>query len=242
LRKLVWSDGFDYTGTPDPSKWTLQTGGHGWGNNEPQFYTDRTTPDQANAWVSDGKLAVRLRREDYCGKPYTSARLSSNFAWQYGRLDVSAKLPGGLGTWPAIWMLGSSVRSGTGWPDCGEIDVMEHVGRAQDIVHFSLHSGLYNHKNDTHLTQTRLFPGVSEGFHCYSLDWEEDRLTFLFDGEKAAEWRKGDGGRGADIAAWPFNAPFFLIINLAFGGNFGGDPDDNCLPQDLEIQYVRVAQ
>jgi beta-glucanase (GH16 family) len=119
---------------------------------------------------------------------------------------------------------------------------MEHVGRMQDVIHFSLHSKLYNHKDNAHLTQTRAFPGVSEGFHLYSIDWEEDRIAFLFDGEVAAEWRNGGDGRDPGPDGWPFNAPFFLLLNVAFGGNFGGPPDEGCLPQTMEIKYVRVYQ
>jgi len=240
-QKLVWADEFDYEGPPDLTKWAYQTGGHGWGNNELQYYTSRTAPEDANAYVSGGRLKISLRREEFRGREYTSARIISLASWQYGRLDISARLPAGGGTWPAIWMLGSSI-SELDWPACGEIDIMEHVGRSQDVVHFSLHSKLYNHMEDTHLTKTCLYPGVSDGFHLYSVDWEQDRVCFLFDGKKAAVWRNGEGGRAAGPDGWPFNAPFFLIMNVAFGGFFGGAHDDSCLPQAMEIEYVRVYQ
>ncbi len=241
MKKLIWSDEFDRDGTPDPEKWTIQTGGHGFGNNEQQYYTDRVAPGEANAFVKDGKLTLELRREPYEGREYTSARLNSRAAWQYGRIDVSAKLPSGAGTWPAIWMLGEN-RKTTRWPHCGEIDIMEHVGRTQNTVHFSLHTGLYNHKIKTHLTETRSFPGVSDEFHLYSLNWKEDEIAFLFDGGEVVSWHKGQDGRDNSPDGWPFNAPFFLIINLAYGGGFGGPPDDACLPQRLVIDYVRVYQ
>ncbi len=239
MKKMIWSDEFDRDGIPDPKIWEFQTGGHGFGNDELQYYTDRTAPGEANAFVKDGKLTLELRREPYGGRIYTSARLNSRASWQYGRIDVFAKLPSGAGTWPAIWMLGEN-RKPAGWPHCGEIDIMEHIGRMQNTVHFSVHTGLYNHRSKTHLTETRRFPGVSEGFHLYSLDWKENEIAFLFDGEKVVSWHKGQDGRDKGVGGWPFNAPFFLILNLACGGGFGGSPDDTCLPQSLVIDYVRV--
>ncbi|MDR0292839.1 MAG: glycoside hydrolase family 16 protein [Oscillospiraceae bacterium] len=239
MPSLLWGDEFTYEGPPDPEKWSFQTGGHGWGNRELQYHTGRTDPETANAWVSGGRLAIRLRREDFGDCRYTSARLNSRFSWQYGRLEVSAKLPSGAGTWPAVWMLGSGIRE-SGWPACGEIDVMEHVGRRQDDILFSLHSKRYNHVIGTHLTEARRFGGVSDSFHLYGVDWKEDEIAFLFDGETAVIWRNGDGGRERDVSGWPFNAPFFLLLNLAFGGGLGGEPDEGCLPQSMEIESVRI--
>ena len=237
----VWADEFNYEGPPDPAKWVLESGGHGWGNRELQYYTDRADAGDANAYVKGGKLIITVRREDFGGLKYTSARMHSLASWKYGRLDVSAKLPSGNGTWPAIWMLGDAYRE-VDWPACGEIDVMEHVGRRQNILGFSLHSKLHNHRNKSYLTQSLLYPGVSDGFHVYTLDWEEDRISILIDGMKAVEWRNGDGGRDTGPDAWPFNAPFFLILNLAYGGVLGGPPDENRLPLSMEIEYVRVYQ
>jgi len=239
MSKLIWSDEFDYEGPPDAAKWRLESGGHGWGNEELQFYTDRADSDTANAWVSDGKLHIRLRCEDYDGRKYTSARLNSKASWQYGRIDVSAKLPKGSGTWPAIWMLGDTIHE-RGWPSCGEIDIMEHVGRTQDIVHFSLHSGKYNHALDTHLTFTKKFTRVSDTFNVYSIDWKKDKISFLFNDEVFVEWHKRADEADGDTEGWPFNAPFYMLLNVAYGGTFGGAQDDACLPQSMEIEYVRV--
>jgi beta-glucanase (GH16 family) len=239
-RAVIWSDEFEADGMPDPGKWALQTGGHGFGNGELQFYTDRAG-DRANAAVRGGKLRITLRKEDFGGNSRTSARMVSKAVWQYGRIDVSAKLPSGKGTWPAIWMLGENRRE-AGWPQCGEIDIMEHTGRAQDDIHVSLHTGLYNHKIKKHLTQVTTRPGVSEGFHLYSVDWREDEIAFLFDGGEVIRWHKGQDGRDTGPGGWPFNQPFCLILNLAYGGGFGGEPDDSCLPQTFEIEYVRVYQ
>ncbi|MDR1692242.1 MAG: glycoside hydrolase family 16 protein [Oscillospiraceae bacterium] len=237
---VIWSDEFRKDGPPDPEKWTLQTGGHGFGNGELQFYTDRAGSG-ANAAVKDEKLRITLRKEAFQGNGYTSARMFSKASWQYGRIDVSAKLPRGAGTWPAIWMLGEN-RKEVGWPQCGEIDIMEHVGRTQDVIHVSLHTGLYNHKIKKHLTQVSARPGVSEAFHLYSIDWRKDEIAFLFDGEEVTRWVKGQDGRDTGTGGWPFNQPFFMILNLAYGGGFGGVPDDACLPQTFEIEYVRVYQ
>jgi beta-glucanase (GH16 family) len=237
--KLIWYDDFNYEGPPDPGKWRLETGGHGWGNRELQYYTDRREPEDANAYVTGGRLVIALRREPFGGCDYTSARLNSRASWRYGRIEVMAKLPSGAGTWPAIWMLGEGIGQ-TGWPLCGEIDIMEHVGRDPDRVYFSLHSKLYNHALRTHLTQTRVLPGVSEGFHQYAVDWKEDAVTFLFDDEAVAQWRNGEAGRVSTADGWPFNAPFYLLLNVACGGGFGGPPDGLCLPQTMEVQYVRV--
>ena len=143
----VWSDEFDTPGLPDPAKWSYDVGGHGWGNRELQFYTEGR---RENARVEDGRLIIEARREDWEGRPYTSARLNSKASWTYGRIDVRAKLPRGRGTWPAIWMLPVRGEYGKGgWPDNGEVDIMEHVGFDPGVVHGTIHSRAYNHVDRT---------------------------------------------------------------------------------------------
>ena len=160
---LVWSDEFDTPGLPDSAKWTYETGGNGWGNRELQFYTNGR-PE--NARVENGLLIVEARREDFQGRPYTSARLNSRAAWLYSRIEVRAKLPRGRGTWPAIWMLPvRGVYAKGGWPDNGEIDVMEHVGFDPGVVHATVHTGAYNHVQRTQRGAETIVADAQDVFH-----------------------------------------------------------------------------
>lgn len=236
-KTLIWSDEFDYEGAPDPGKWSFQTGAHGWGNGEVQAYTDRTDPENANAWVSGGKLKITLRPENYEGKDaFTSARINTcgKFSFTYGRVEIRAKLPKGGGTWPAVWMMPESIRAGDKWPHCGEIDIIEHTGSAQDEIFMSLHTGKQNHVIGNQLTKTVMVDGVSDDFHDYALDWTEDGISYEIDGVQMAVFRR------SEALDYPFDKPFFLIANLAFGGGFGGKIDPSCLPAVLELDYIRV--
>ena len=247
LRELtwqpVWSDEFDTPGLPDPAKWSYDVGGHGWGNRELQFYTDAR---RENARVEDGMLIIEARREDWQGRPYTSARLSSRAAWAYGRIEVRAKLPRGRGTWPAIWMLpvrGEYAKGG--WPDNGEIDIMEHVGFNPGVVHGTIHSRAYNHVDRTQRGATTMVADAQDAFHVYRVMWTRqsivvsvDNVTyFSFANERLtnpeADWRQ-----------WPFDKDFRILLNVAVGGSWGGQKgvDERIWPQRLEIDYVRVFQ
>ncbi|HEY1112782.1 MAG TPA: glycoside hydrolase family 16 protein, partial [Chitinophagaceae bacterium] len=234
-RTLVWSDEFNYTGLPDSTKWNYDTGGHGWGNNELQFYTARRAE---NARVENGMLTIEARKEDWQGSKYTSARLITKGKgdWQYGRLEVRARLPKGIGTWPAIWMLAST--EPLVWPDDGEIDIMEHVGWNHGYVHASIHSKAYNHVAGTQKTDTIIVPDVSEAFHLYALDWTADSIKVSMD--DSTYFRFANEGRGKD--AWPFSQPFHLLLNIAVGGNWGAvkGVDESIWPQKMEVDYVRV--
>jgi len=233
----IWSDEFDYEGKPDPSKWGYDIGGHGWGNNELQYYTDRID----NASVSGGILTITAKKENMEGKEYTSARLISKNKgdWLYGRVEVKAKLPSGRGTWPAIWMLPTDWAYG-GWPKSGEIDIMEHVGYDQDRVHITVHTEAYNHSIGTQVGKNRVVQGVSTDFHLYRIDWTpewikgyiDNILLFTFPNEK-----KGP-------ATWPFDKRFHLLMNIAVGGNWGGvqGVDPEIFPASMEIDYVRVYE
>ncbi|MGL4336691.1 MAG: glycoside hydrolase family 16 protein [Turicibacter sp.] len=235
--KLVWSDEFDYTGTPDLTKWNFDVGGSGFGNNEDQYYTNSNS---SNAIVQDGKLIITARKEQVGNRMYSSAKLMTyqRESWCYGKFEIRAKMPKGKGMWPAIWMLPDTINEGQEkWPRCGEIDIMENVGKVPDVVHFSLHSEHHNHIQNTQFTSVIKVPELSEKFFTYGLVWTEDKIEFYLDDELQYSVLKEDHAKG-----WPFNKPFYLILNLAVGGNWGGAIDDSIFPQTLEVEYVRVYQ
>jgi len=235
---LVWEDDFEYTGLPDTSKWSYDVGGHGWGNNELQYYTNER---EENARVEDGKLIIEARKEAYSGNDYTSARLVSRNKgdWTYGRIEARAKLPKGKGTWPAIWMLPTEWIYGDGdWPDVGEIDIMEHVGWDEGVIHGTIHTHDFNHMDGTQQSGQITIPDAVDAFHVYAIEWTEDKIEWYVDDEKYFTYENnGDGW-----SAWPFDHPFHLILNIAVGGDWGGSEGvaDTIFPQKMEIDYVRV--
>jgi beta-glucanase (GH16 family) len=243
--RLVWSDEFNYSGLPDPTKWGYDVGGHGWGNKELQNYTARR---KENARVAGGRLIIEARRDGSKSNMYTSVRLVSKGKgdWTYGRFEVRAKLPSGRGTWPAIWMLPTLKSYGNGgWPDNGEIDIMEHVGFDPDVVHGSVHTKAYYHSIGTQKTAKIPVPTSRTGFNVYAVEWTpqkirwyiNDRHYFTFKNERLTD-------RAADYKQWPFDKPFHLILNVAVGGTWGGTQgiDDSIWPQRMEVDYVRVYQ
>lgn len=235
--KLVWSDEFNYKGLPDSAKWNYDVGGRGWGNNELQFYTDRRLE---NARVENGKLVIEARKEKWENREYTSARLITKGKgdWKYGRIEVRAKLPKGVGTWPAIWMLGT--RQPFAWPDDGEIDIMEHVGFNQGTIHGSVHTKKYNHVINTQKTATTLVADCSEKFHDYAVEWNADSVMVGIDNHVYFSFKNEHSG----YDAWPFDNPMHLLLNIAVGGNWGGQKgvDEKIWPVRMEIDYVRVYQ
>lgn len=230
---LIWSDEFDYNGAPDPSKWGYDLGGGGWGNNEAEYYTNRTE----NAVVENGVLKITAQKEDYEGASYTSARLNTKgkFNFKYGKIEVRAKLPEGGGTWPAIWMLGSNVET-AGWPACGEIDIMEEVGNDPGRIHSSLHTPS-SHGATTN-TATKIVPDFSTEFHVYSAEWSANKIQFAVDGTVFYTYNPAE----KNASTWPFDSNQFIILNLAMGGNFGGDIDPEFTTGTMEVDYVRVYQ
>ena len=233
--KLVWSDEFDRPGQPDPAKWGYEKGLVR--NNEKQYYTDNR---RENARVEDGKLVIEARKEPMKGGEFTAASLisKSHGEWTYGRIEVSAKLPSARGTWPAIWMLPNDI-SKIRWPLCGEIDIMEHVGHDPGKIHGTLHSGTYNHTKGTQRSGTLMVATFGSAFHTYSMDWSADRIVMHIDGKTYATFDKKPGDTAAE---WPFNKPFYLILNLAIGGAWGGQKgiDTTAFPQRMEVDFVRV--
>lgn len=230
-----WVDEFNYAGAPSPEKWGYDIGGDGWGNNELQYYTNSTN----NAVVGNGILTITARKESLNGREYTSARLISKNKgdFLYGRFEIKAKLPTGKGTWPAIWMLPTDWAYGA-WPKSGEIDIMEHVGYDQDKIHQSVHTESFNHSIGTQKTATKVVPGVSTDFHVYRLDWTPYSIRGYLDGVQMFQFI--NDGKG--YASWPFDKRFHILLNIAFGGNWGGAQgiDPNVLPQQMEVDYVRV--
>ncbi|MEJ7588928.1 MAG: family 16 glycosylhydrolase [Ferruginibacter sp.] len=224
---LFWSEEFNIDGPPDSTKWGYDLGAGGWGNNELEYYTNR----RENSIVQGGVLKINAIRENFNNSPYTSARLLSKgkFAFTYGKVEVKAKLPAGVGTWPAIWMLGSNAET-AGWPACGEIDIMEHVGKWLNRIYGTLHyPGRSGGNADG---STRVVDGVTTAFHIYTLDWTADSIKIYVDG-----LLNHSVNNSRNI---PFNHDFFLILNVAMGGGFGGDVDPSFTRATMEIDYIRV--
>lgn len=243
--QLVWSDEFEHTGLPDPSKWSYDVGGHGWGNKELQNYTDRR---KENARVENGVLIIEARRDGSENQPYTSARLVSKRKgdWTYGRFEVRAKLPSGRGTWPAIWMLPTQRSYGAGyWPDNGEIDVMEHVGSDPDVIHGSAHTKAYHHSINTQKSGKIKLESARSAFNVYAVEWTPEEIRWYANGREFFKFRNERlSNPAADYKQWPFDKPFHLLLNVAVGGTWGGahGVDESIWPQRMEVDYVRVYQ
>jgi glucosylceramidase len=239
--ELVWNDEFGYVGLPDPEKWNYDVGGHGWGNNELQYYTD-----DGNASANGEVLTIEARAQIKNGKEYTSARLvtKNKGDWLYGKIEVRAKLPGGRGTWPAIWMLPTDWDYGD-WPASGEIDIMEHVGYDPNKVHATVHTGAYNHTKGTQLGNGGVVVDQAVGgFHTYGIEWLPDKILFFIDGEQVYEYNPSGIVVSPTYQEWPFDRRHHILINIALGGDWGGAQgfDPEMLPAAMEVDYVRVYQ
>lgn len=236
--QLAWSDEFNYNGLPDSSKWNYDVGGDGWGNNELQYYTPA---DTLNAMVKNGKLYITALKQQRGKNSWTSARLvtKNKGDWQYGRMEISAKLPSGRGMWPAIWMLPTDWVYG-GWPESGEIDIMEHVGFNPDTVFSSVHTKSFNHITGTQKTKGVKITDPYNTFHVYAAEWFEDRVDFYLDDTFIFSFK--NTGKGWE--EWPFGKRFHLILNIAVGGNWGGMKgiDEQLNKGVMEVDYVRVYQ
>lgn len=235
--RLVWNDEFDdkTTDSPDESKWFYETGNNGWGNDEIQNYIHGKKDGISCAEVKNGILKIIAQK---IGDEVCSVRLNSKESWKYGYFEARLKLPKGKGTWPAFWMMPSNF---TKWPDDGEIDIMEEVGYKPDYVSSSIHTKSYNHIKGTQKTNEVLVSGSQNEFHVYALEWTEEYIKTFVDGKEIFHYGNDEKGN-AD--SWPFNAPFYIKLNLAWGGNWGGAKgvDENALPAIYEIDYVRVFQ
>ena len=244
---IVWQDEFNGAANtpPDPSKWRYDIGGHGWGNNELQYYTSSVSNAAHNG---QGQMVITARRENpanyqchYGRCQYTSARLltQGRYANTYGRYEARIKIPRGQGMWPAFWMIGDNFGS-VGWPASGEIDIMENIGREPNTVHGSLHAPGYSGANSV-TAAYNLSGGAAftDAYHTFRVDWEPNAITFFVDGVSYARLTPADT-RGN---AWIFDHPFFLILNVAVGGYWPGEPDGSTMfPQQMLIDWVRVSQ
>jgi beta-glucanase (GH16 family) len=228
----VWTDEFSINGAPDPSKWTFETGGNGWGNNELEYYTNGN-----NAVIDNDVLKIVAKKESQGGRNYTSSRMitKNKGDWTYGRFEIKARIPKGIGTWPAIWLLATDNVYG-GWPNSGEIDIMEHVGFDLNKIHFTVHNKTYNGGNGK--GAEKLVSTATDSFHVYRCDWTPAGIRGFIDGEQYFEYSNSNAG----IATWPYNQNFFMILNIAVGGNWGGQQgvDDTSFPATMEIDYIKV--
>lgn len=242
--KLVWSDEFSGPdgSSPDSSKWTYDIGGNGWGNSELEYYTNR----KQNAQLLGGNLVITAQKETYAGadgvtRGYTSGRLKTEgfFTEAYGRFEARIKIPAGQGMWPAFWMLGNNIET-IQWPKCGEIDIMENIGKEPSAVHGSLH-GPSTAASTSDTTATFTLPAgqtFASDFHIYAVEWEPGAVRFYVDSNlystvNASEWPAG--------GTWVFDHPFFILLNVAVGGNWPGSPDSTTVfPQQMLVDYVRV--
>lgn len=240
---LVWSDDFEESEL-DSTKWDFQTGTgeqfglNGWGNNELQYYTEGTH----NTSIENGILAIEARIEEYESMNYTSAKLlTQNKAdWLYGKFEIRAKVPETQSVWPAIWMLPAKSHYG-GWPRSGEIDIMELLGHQPDTVYGTAHYGNSSDDKGHNSKPITLNNGAdfSDDFHSYEVEWTPDTLRWKLDGDLYHTLAKSD----LEPFNWPFDQPFYLILNVAIGGNWPGNPDETTrLPQRMEVDYVRVYQ
>lgn len=234
--EMVWSDEFDYTGLPDSSRWSFDVGGHGWGNQELQHYTDG---NPENAHVENGMLTITALKKKTGDNNYSSARLitKNKGDWLYGRIEVAAKIPTGRGIWPAIWMLPTDWEYG-GWPKSGEIDIMENVGYDPFRIHFNVHTEAYNHSIGTNKGASIELDDPHNTFNVYAIEWNETQIKFLANSELIFTFKNGDNG----YKVWPFDKRFHLLLNIAVGGSWGGlqGVDEDIFPQQMIVDYVRV--
>ena len=237
---LIWQDEFDGHGHVDSTRWSYEVGGHGWGNEELQFYTQQRLK---NARQENGRLIIEAHKESYQGSEYTSARLTSKNKgdWVHGRMEIRAKLPEGEGTWPAIWMLPTEwIYGDGGWPDNGEIDIMEHVGYDPGVIHGTIHTDAYNHMEGTQRSDTIEVPDVTEAFHLYAIEWTSSAIKWYVDDQLYFTYEND----GSGWETWPFDHPFHMLLNIAIGGTWGGveGVDNTIFPVSMEVDYVRVYQ
>ena len=242
--QLVWFDEFD-TPQLNTTKWNIEIGGGGWGNQEKQYYTNRSD----NLRIEDGALIIQAKKEVYSTNNYTSARINTKnkAAFKYGRIEARISMPAGKGTWPAFWLLGANIDTSR-WPLCGEVDIVEHIGSQPTLVSHAVHTYEKNGTKGNNWVVKKYFDNVENNYHIYAIEWEEkanegdDCISFYFDGTKTTTlWEPHVNSTNQ---VWPFNQNFFVILNLAIGGNMGGTIDDAAFgnPVIMKVDYIRVYQ
>ncbi len=231
-KKLVWEEQFNAKEL-DLNNWNVELGDGcpncGWGNNERQLYTNE------NQKLKNGFLVITAKKED---EKYTSSRITTKGKkeFQYGYFEARAKLPVGAGIWPAFWMLGANIDK-VGWPKCGEIDILEYVGKEPHTVFTSLHT--QDSHGNTINTKKTVIETIEQGFHLYAIDWNSDKIDFYVDNQLVYRFQPDNKTE----AVWPYNQPFYFLVNMAIGGNFGGPAvDDSIFPQEFKIDYIKVYQ
>jgi len=237
--KLVWHDEFN-TGTVLSSDWTHEVQSSGWVNNELQNYVDGNIDGNRVTEIKDGKLQIHCFK--YNGKIY-SGRVYANVGtgWKYGYFEANIKLPKGKGTWPAFWMMPANNNYSTNpWPGCGELDIMEEVGYNPNVIYSTIHCTKYNNGGSAIESGNKKIDTAESDFHLYAMKWTSSEIIFYVDGETILTYKND----GTGVSAWPFNNPFYVILNLAYGGNWGGAQgvDYSALPLTMEVDYVRVFQ
>ena len=235
--EMVWNDEFAGSAI-DPAKWGYDIGGSGWGNNELEYYTSSSE----NAYLNNGNLVIEAKRQSQGGRDYTSARMltKGKQSFRYGRIDVSAKLPKGQGIWPAIWMLGADIDQNN-WPKCGEIDIMELRGQEPNKILTTMHFPKTDGTREFKGSPDQVLPSgnFSDAFHTFSVVRSKDQMRFFLDGKQYYTFTPSDVNGGG----YPFNNPFFMILNVAVGGDFLGNPNASTVfPQKMEVDYVRYYQ
>lgn len=234
--KTIFLEDFKQNGPINQDHWNVQVGTK-WANNESQCYVD----SEKNGYIKEGKLhlVATLNPESEC--KYQSARLNTKgkLEYQYGRLTIRAKMPKGRGAWPALWLMGNTSQNPVRWPLCGEIDLVEFAGNKPGIITCAIHTESYNHRIKTDKGTSISVPDASDAFHDYTLDWTKDSLSFQIDGK---EFFRVDKNENDTIKEWPFDQPYYLIINLAVGGWYGGKIVDEDLPYHLEIESIKIEQ
>ena len=234
---LVWHDEFEEGTTLDPAHWTHEVKGSGWVNNELQNYVNHQTySGNVVTEIKDGSLHIHCFKEGgkiYSGRVYAHVKEG----WKYGYIEGRIKLPKGKGTWPAFWMMPVNY---TGWPDSGEIDIMEEVGYHPNYVSSSLHANAHVHTNNTQVTKEVYCAGAEGDYHVYAIEWTQEKITTFVDGKVLLTY----ANRGLGHDDWPYDAPFYVILNLAWGGDWGGSQgvDESALPVTMSVDYVRVFQ
>ncbi len=241
---LTWRDEFNGPdgSLPDPKKWVIETGGGGWGNNELETYSNR----KQNVHIQNGNLVVTSIKETFKGadgitRPYTSARIKTAklFEQKYGRFEARIKIPQGQGMWPAFWMLGNDIDA-VGWPACGEIDIMENIGKELGIVHGTIHGPGYSGGKGPSAAYTLPSGKFTDDYHLFAVEWEPEAIRFYVDDHLYVTRTPADLPAGTK---WVYDHPFFILLNVAVGGDWPGNPDQTTVfPQTMLVDYVRAYE